>query len=826
MFNGSENFNDDYFKATQKIGATEQNGTTSDDRTNYYQTVPVGALDSMLWLESDRMGHLLGAIDQAKLDEQRAVVKNEKRQRDNQPYAKADDLIMRATMPVGHPYDHSTIGSMADLDAASLDDVKEWFRTYYGPSNAVLTLSGDITPIEAKAKVEKYFGDIAPGEPVDHPQTWVVRNQGTVREVARDRVAQPRLYRVWNTSNYSSPDTDYLQMLAEVLAGDKNSRLYKRLVIDDKLATSVNAGVNNREIAGQFIITAMVNPGGDVGRVEKIVDEELKKLLETGPTAEEMSRVRTGILASFARSLESIAAKASTLAESQTFLGSPDSWQTSYERLKLASPADLQGVGKRWLSDGDYVLSILPFGDLAAATTPGADRSAMPMPQAVALAHFPKVERTSLTNGLKLIVARRPGVPVVNMTMLWESGTPKDFARIDAGTGALAMDLMDEGTSTRTGEQLVTALGALGATLSTGGGGETSTASLSALKPTLKPALAVYADVVLHPSFLKADLDRLKAQAVAGIQAAKHEPNAALRRVAPKLLFGSDNAYGRIVTEATVTAITREDVVAFHTRWVHPNNATLVIVGDTSLAEIRPLIEATFGAWKKQAIPDTIVPLSPGPSQSMVYLLDKPGTPQTVIRAALVAPPRSTGDDVARQAFNKALGGSFTSRLNMKLREEKGWAYGAGSGIAGGRGSQMFVASASVQSDKTAESMQEIAQILREVVSARPIAAQELSTAQAEMSLGLSSAWATSEGIAQYLIDQEVYRLPDDYYARYPANVTAISLDTVHTEVDRLMGKRPLTWLVAGDRAKIEGKIRALGLGDIRVIDADGNPGR
>lgn len=293
MFNGSENFDDDFFKATEKIGASDQNGTTNGDRTNYFQTVPTGALDAILWLESDRMGHLLGAITQAKLDEQRKVVENEKRQGDNRPYAVAEDLIIRATTPVGHPYDHSTIGSMADLDAASLADVKDWFRTYYGPSNAVIVLSGDITPADALAKVQKYFADIAPGAPVAHPISWVVKRTGTVRETVTDRVAQPRLIRTWNISDYASPDTDYLQMLGDVLAGDKASRLYRRLVVEEELATSVSAGVDNREIGGQFQIDVKLKPGADADRAERIIDEQLAGLIAAGPTTAELARVRT-----------------------------------------------------------------------------------------------------------------------------------------------------------------------------------------------------------------------------------------------------------------------------------------------------------------------------------------------------------------------------------------------------------------------------------------------------------------------------------------------------------------------------------------------------
>ncbi|MES2443947.1 MAG: pitrilysin family protein [Pseudomonadota bacterium] len=821
MFNGSENFDDDFFKATQKIGASDQNGTTNPDRTNYFQTVPAGALDTILWLESDRMGHLLGAIDQGKLDEQRKVVQNEKRQGDNRPYAAAEDLVIRATTPVGHPYDHSTIGSMADLDAASLEEVRDWFRAYYGPSNAVIVLAGDITTAEARAKMEKYFGDIPPGTPVANLTSWVVRRTGTVRETVSDRVAQPRLIRTWNVSDYASPDTDYLQILASLLAGGKTSRLYKRLVLGEQLATQVGASVDNREIGGQFQIDVMLKPAADIDRVERIVDEELRRLIATGPTPAELGLVRTSTLAGFARSLESIASKAGLLAESQTYLGSADGWKAGVGRLQTATPADTQRVGRAWLSDGDYVLRMMPFGDLAASDA-HADRKVMPMPAAAAPASFPAVERATLPNGLKLVVARRTGAPLVSMTLLLDTGTPADFAKVAPGTGGLVMNLLDEATTRRTGEQLAEALAGLGARLGTAGGAETGTVSLSTLKPALRPSFDLFADVVLHPAFAVADIARLKAQTLAGIAATREDPARNASRLLPRLVYGPDNPYGQILTEASVAAIGRPQIQAFYDRWFHPGNATLVVAGDATLAEIRPLVEAAFGAWPAAPVPATIAPEAVQPAKPVIYLVDKPGTPQTVIKAAVIAPPRTQGDEAAREAFGTMLGGSFTSRLNMKLREEKGWAYGAGSGFTGTRGVRLLVASASVQADRSADSMREMATILGGIGKDRPIDTAELATARDNLTLGLGNDWATSAGIASYLIDQSAARLPDDYYAHYPAAITGVSLDAANSAASSIVG-HPLIWVVVGDRAKIEAAIRALDIGEVLVVDADGN---
>src|SRR5258705_185207 len=293
MFNGSEHFNDDYFQPFERIGATDQNGTTNNDRTNYFENVPTTALDVALWMESDRMGHLLGAIDTMKLNEQRGVVQNEKRQGENQPYGKVNMLMTEGTYPAGHPYSWSVIGSMQDLDAAKLDDVKEWFRTYYGPNNAVIVLAGDITPETARQKVEQFFGDIPATPPIAKQDVWIARRTGSHREVMQDRVPQGRIYKEWNIPQFGSADGDYLDLVTDVLAAGKTSRLYKRLVYDEQIATDVAAYVDLREIGGQLVIRATAKPGGDLAPAERAIDEELARVIQSGPHASALRRGQT-----------------------------------------------------------------------------------------------------------------------------------------------------------------------------------------------------------------------------------------------------------------------------------------------------------------------------------------------------------------------------------------------------------------------------------------------------------------------------------------------------------------------------------------------------
>jgi predicted Zn-dependent peptidase len=386
------------------------------------------------------------------------------------------------------------------------------------------------------------------------------------------------------------------------------------------------------------------------------------------------------------------------------------------------------------------------------------------------------------------------------------------------------MSLLDEGTTSRTREQIVEELGSLGATLRSGGGAEQSFVSLSALKPALQRSLELYADVVMHPAFAPKELERLRAQSIAGLAQARQDPSRIAGRLLPSLIYGTQSPYGQLTTEASLRSIGRPDVAAFHERWFHPGNATLIVAGDTSLAEIRSAIEAAFASWKPAPVPGTVAPSSQPASRPTVYLVDKPGAAQSVVQAALLAPPRAEGDEIARAAFNTAFGGSFTSRLNMKLREEKGWAYGARSRLGGGKGPRIFSAGASVQADKTAESMQEIAALLKGAASDRKIDANELRAAKDTMTLGLSSDWSTSDGITQYLADEVSNALPDDYYADYPRSVGAVGLEAANAAGGSLISGRAVTWLVVGDRSKIEARIRALGLGDVRVVDADGKP--
>ncbi len=549
MFNGSEHFNDDYFKVMARIGAIDLNGTTNNDRTNYFQNVPVSALDTALWMESDRMGYMHGVIDQARLDEQRGVVQNEKRQYENEPYSATDELITKATYPAGHPYSWTVIGSMEDLGAASLDDVKEWFRAYYGPSNAVLVIAGDIDTNTAVEKVKKYFGNLPPGPPVAHQASWIAKRTGTQRLRVEDRVPQARFYKVWNVPEFRSADNDDLNLVAALLSRGKSSRLYKRLVYDERIATEVNAFVDEREIGGQFYVIATAQPGGDLAKVEPAVDEELARFLEKGPTADELERVKTQIRAGLIRGAERIGGfggKSDLLAQCQVYAGDPECYKTVLARLAAATPATLQATAKRWLADGVLDLEVHPFPELEAAET-GADRSKVPEAGIPPAARFPKLERATLANGLEIVLAERHAVPLVTFNLMLDAGYAADQFG-PAGTADLAMSMFDEGTAKRNALQISDELAKLGASLRTGSDLDTSSVYLSALKSKLDASLEIFADVVLRPSFPASDFERLKKLQLAQIEEEKSSPFSMALRVFPGLLFGQGHAYANPFT--------------------------------------------------------------------------------------------------------------------------------------------------------------------------------------------------------------------------------------------------------------------------------------
>jgi zinc protease len=829
MFGGSENHQQRYIEAMEPIGATDLNGTTNSDRTNYFENVPTSAVDYTLWLESDRMGHLLGAIDQKTLDLQRGVVQNEKRQGENQPYGVAYELITKATYPAGHPYSWTVIGSMDDLNAASMSDVQEWFKTYYGPSNAVLSVAGDIDAATARQKVEKYFGDIPAGPPIAANRVWIAKMTGTHRQVAEDRVPQARIYKVWNVPQDGTPDSDYLDLVSSVLSSGKSSRLYKRLVYDDQIATNVSAFNSSSELGGQFRIQATARPGDDLTKVEKALDEELARLLEGGPTAAEMERVKNQRLAGFLRGIERVGGfggKSDLLASSQVYQGSPDAYKASLKRIEAATPEDVRSAARRWLADGVYVLEVHPYPKYETSKT-GADRSKLPELGAFPELRLPKLQHSTLANGMKVVLAERHETPLVNLWVVLDAGYAADQSALPGAAQATAA-LLTGGTKGRTALQISDEQAVLGAQLGAYSNLDVSVVRLSALKAKLDPSLALYADVILNPVFPQEDFARQQKQQLAAIQREKVTGVAMGLRVLPALLYGKGHSYGNSLTgsgtEESVAKLTREDLVKFHQTWFRPNNGTLVVVGDTTMAEITPKLEKLFAGWTKRDVPAKNISHVPFPAKPVVYIMDRPGALQSDILVGQVAPPHNSPDEIAMETMNSIFGSDFGARINMNLREDKHWSYGATSVLFDARGQQPFLVYAPVQSDKTKESLDELNKEFRGIVGNRPPVAAELQRAQNSMTLKLPGSRETIDAVGSSILEQVQFGLPDDYYATFAQKVRSLGVPAVTDAAKSTIHPDNLVWVVVGDRAKIEAGIRQLGLGEVKFLDANGNP--
>jgi len=829
MFSGSDNFNFTYINAMERIGATDLNGTTNNDRTNYFENVPTSMLDYVLFAESDRMGHLLGVLDQKKLDLQRGVVQNEKRQGENQPYGVTRQLLVENTYPVGHPYSWTVIGSMKDLDAASLSDVQEWFKTYYGPNNVTVVIAGDITPEVARAKVEKYYGGIPPGPPITKREAWVAKRTGTHRDSVQDRVPQARLYRVWNVPQTGSPDEPLLDLAAQVLGQGKTSRLYKRLVYKDQTATSATADDDNNEIAGQFDLTITAKPGVDLKTVETSANEELQNFLKNGPSEAELELAKTQILGSYVRIMERIGGfggKSDILARCQTFTGNPDCYKEHLRGIQEATPASVKKAADEWLSDGDYVLEVHPYPTTLKADAP-TDRSKPPAFGSAMSLNLPPMQKAKLSNGLKIVLAERHSAPVVNFSLLVDSGYAADPANAP-GTASLEQRMLEEGTPTRDSLKIGEELESLSANFNAGANLDWASVNLNTLKVNMDKSLDIYADLILHPAFPEKEFARLQKDRLAGIQREKVTPQATVLRLAPVLLYGKGHPYAvpftGTGTDASVSKMTREDLVKFHDTWFKPNNATLLIVGDTTLAEITPKLESLFTSWKSGEVTKRTIPQVAEPEKDVVYLVDRPGSGQSVIVGVQLAPPSNDPNSIPLQLVNDIFGGNFSSRINMNLREDKHWSYGVRSVLQPAVGQRPYFSFSPVQTDKTKEAFAELVMEYKNIVGSKPITQAELEDEQSNATLGLPGSFETVQQLSGAYGSILQYGLPEDYYNTYTQKVLAVTPARANEIADKYIQPGHLIWLVVGDMSKVEAGIRELNVGEVHKIDADGNP--
>jgi zinc protease len=615
----------------------------------------------------------------------------------------------------------------------------------------------------------------------------------------------------------------------QVLGRGKTSRLYKRLVYKDQIATSATATNDTNEIGGQFDLTLTANPNEDLSKVETAADEELQNFLKNGPTAAELQLAKTQILGSYARIVERIGGfggKSDLIAKCQSFKGNPDCWKDYLKWVKAATPASVKKAANDWLSDGDYVLEVHPY-PTTFKTDAKLDRSKEPAPGDPVSLKLPSLQKATLSNGLKVVLAERHSAPVVNFTLMVDSGYSADPA--DAtGTVSFEQRMLEEGTPTRDSLKIGEELESLSANFNAGAGLDYSVVSLNTLKSTMDPSLEIYADLILHPAFPEKEFLRLQKERIAGIQREKVAPQAMALRVVPTLLYGAGHPYAvpftGTGTEASVSKMTREDLVKFHETWFKPNNATLLVVGDTSLTELKPKLEKLLASWKPGDVPQRTVPHVAEPAKDVVYLIDRPGSGQSVIFGAQLAPPQNDPDALALQLVNDIFGGKFSSRINMNLREDKHWSYGVRSVLPAAKGQRPYISISAVQTDKTKESMVELVKEYNNVVGSKPITEEELRDEQTNATLALPGSFETVQQLSGAYSNILQYGLPEDYYNTFTQKALALTPDSANEIAKKYILPDHLIWVVVGDMSKVESGVRELNLGEVHKIDADGNP--
>ncbi len=830
MFGGSENV-PEWDTPMEEAGQTDANGTTWFDRTNYFQTVPTPALDRVLFMESDRMGHLLGAVTKEKLDNQRGVVQNEKRQGDNQPYGRAEYSVLAGLLPEGHPYSHSTIGSLEDLDAASLDDVKAWFNEYYGAANTVLVLAGDIDAETARPMVEKYFGDIEAGPPLTQAKANAPKLTENKYEVMFDRVPQPRLDRNWVAPGRTTQDAILLSLASDILGGGKTSRLYRKLVDDLQLATSASANMQGQELMSFYSVTVNANSDADLEVVQREMESVIDTFLANGPTRAELNRSKISLKAGAIRGLEKVGGfggKAGALAEGELYAGNPAHILQQLDWMEAATPQDVLRAAREVMTAGYYQLDILPFEDYS--TTPSTvDRSAgIPAISNSPALVFPDIQEGTLSNGMKVVVAERNAIPVVEISIQFDAGYAADSVEGGKlGAASFTGSMLDEGTSRRSALDIAEELEGLGASLGAGSNLDTTGVSMSALKENLTPSLAIMADVLRNPAFAQDEIDKLRIRWLASIDQEIASPVQLALRELPLEIYGEDHAYGVPFTgsgtKASISSLTRDDLVNFHATWLRPDNATIFVVGDATLDEILPALEKAFGNWRPSNTPmqEKNISTVALPDQAKVIIVDNPGSPQSLILAGHVAPPSNVANNVAISAMNDVIGGQFSARVNMNLREEKGWAYGAYTFFQGARGQRPWMVYAPVQTDKTKESLAELIKELNDFKSTRPATSDEIDRVVLSNTRSLPGAFETADDVLGSLISSSRYGRPWDYPATLTDRYQSLDAAQISAAADEVIHPESLVWLIVGDRDEIEAGIRSLEIGPVEIRNMD-----
>ncbi|MBY6018074.1 insulinase family protein [Halomonas denitrificans] len=847
MFQGSKHVADEqHFQLITEAGGT-LNGTTNTDRTNYFETVPDNQLEKMLWLEADRMGFLLDAVTEEAFEVQRATVKNERGQRvDNRPYGRMGERVGQAMYPQGHPYSWPVIGWMDDLDRGNVEDLRRFFLRWYGPNNATLTIGGNINVAQTLAWVEKYFGPIPRGPEVeDAPKQPATLTQDRYISM-EDKVHLPLFYMSFPTVYARHQDEAALDLLGDILGGGKTSIFYKNLV---EQGYAVQAGVSHpcRELACEFTLYALANPAKELklANIEALVRESIAEFEQRGVTPADLEKAKVQHEARTLYGLQSVRGKVSTLAYNETFFDNPDLIAEDLKRYEAVTAEDVVRVFNTYIKGQHAVImSVVPEGrtELVAAEdtfTPAPlelkaapqtlqavmppvivdnfDRSQIPPAGPNPQVDVPTLWRAKLDNGVPVIGTQSLETPTIELLIALDGGN-RLLNADQAGLAQLTASMMGESTENYSTSEFAEALELLGSRISVSASGYRTYVSVSALSRNLQPTIELLQERLLRSAFTEADFARVKEQHLQGLMHSMNEPGWLASTAWSDLVYGEANPQGHPLggTVESVSALTLADVKAFYQKQFRAGNAEMVVVGDLNESQLMAAL-APLSQWQgdKSQWP-TMAPL-PQLGGPVVYLLDKPGSAQSVIRIGKrTVPYDATGEHFLSTLMNYPLGGAFNSRINLNLREDKGYTYGARSGFNAGPELGQFLASADVRSDATAAS---VAEFIKEITQyqAEGMTAEELAFMQSSISQSEALKFETPGQKARFLDKLQRYSLSDDYVKQQGKIIADATLEQLNAVAARELKLDQMIILVVGDRASNEPALRELGY-DVRLI--------
>lgn len=828
MFMGTTRVPGSNFDTLMEAAGGSNNASTSLDRTNYFSSGPSSLLPTLLWLEADRLEDLGRAMTQEKLDKQRDVVRNEIRQNvELAPYVRADEAIYRLMYPAGHPYHEAVYGTHADLQAATVNDVKDFFGTFYVPRNCSLVVAGDFDPAVIKPLIEKLFGSLAAGAPVINRTSKdlaVSRPGRVVRSTVLDNVQQPRVSFVFHSPAHFADGDAEMDLIAGLLTQGKTSRLYKSLVLDSKLATDVSASQNSAALSSLLHIDVMAAQGADLDAIEKIVRDELEALKTTGPKADELARQQNTVELALLSRVDDLLAKADRLNEYEYAFGEPDSFKRDLERYRIATPETIKSWARTvFTPESHLVLRVLPQEPEKEAS-PRDER-----PGDLAASDF-KVQMptmVTLANGINVLVWTRPSLPIVSVGAIIRAGGPVHEPGT-AGIGQLLADMLDEGAGDLNSAQFSEAVQTIGATFGAGASTDALNVNMTVLKRSWPQGAKLLADSLRRPRMDGADFERVKRLHLESLLQQLTEPQVIASRVGLRGLFGPAHPYGVPVggTPASVEKLRIEDVQGLRMRLMTPGHVTLVVSGSIAPDEAKTTLDPILGDWSGPAAPAAASPVAaaiPDRSAMQVLLVNRTGATQTVLRFVHAAPAAAAAPRAPLQVVNTILGGSFTSRLNANLREAKGYTYGASSRFVFLPGAGYLVASTSVQAEVTGLALKEFLAELTRITSG-DISADEITKATQTIRTQVIQDLAGVHGPVGLATQQLSMQLPFSSVQEDLNAAMAMTAAQANLQARSAIALDRGVLVLVGDRELILRQIKDLALPAPVEVEPDGSP--